>query len=156
MRGRVLHAVALAAILVFVGYACILIIGVPHSDPLPAARIRAKMARQIQVKEVAKIMILLDEPLGQMLVLERGRDDRDIEILLGSIKRLRVPERENRVNETDRIGVSKLKPHSGGMIITGRFDPARAPVVSRTLLSEDLGTVVYDIFRRRGIEPRSR
>ena len=90
-----------------------------------------------------------------MLTLKPRRDDREILQLLGSIKHLRVSGRENNVDETDRIGI-KVKRGGGGVTITGRFDPARAPVVSGVFCSDNLGLIVYDIFRRKGIEPRHR
>lgn len=156
MRSNTVYVLVAVVMLALMIYAVHSSMKVPSN--LPYAQSTLRIARQLAACDVGEVVIILDgrpseRRSGRMLKLERGRDDRDIALLLDGIKRSRVAKREVNTNNGDMIMVKKTD-HSGGLTIQGCFDPDVAPVISDTLESDDLGKIVYGIFRRRGIEPR--
>lgn len=49
------------------------------------------------------------------------------------------------------------KPIDGfpGFRIDGNFDPDDAPIITRSMRSDDLGQIVYDILKSKGIDLKS-
>ncbi len=83
--------------------------------------------------------------------LRLPKDIAYINALMRSLKNLKAVrggwDDETMTDEIDLCGVENVS-------LQGRFDPARAPVVSSFLRSDDLGKIVYAIFRAKGVEPR--
>ncbi len=108
-----------------------------------------------RMKKVDVVFIDLDLPNhGPSLMLEPPEDNAHIDALMRSLRRVTVmsttygwPDRD----VVDEIRVVSEARGGGNISIEGRFDPGRAPVVSSILRSDDLGKVVYSIFKAKGM-----
>jgi len=151
-RGRKTGIIAVCLALGgIVSYVVLVSMNVP-GNRAGAERLVQAISR-IQLRDVDRTVVMLDEPGGRTLTLTRERDEAEIARLLHCVKRVRVASREINVNESDRLVVIG-RGRSSGVTILGRFDPDRAPVISDTLQSDALAASVYGVFRRHGFEPR--
>ena len=114
-------------------------------------KITVRIVQSISPADVKTIFIELDG-IGD-IYLTSPKDD-DIRRILSSLKRVTVADRECRLMDTDMLTVQLKK--TGGVNIYGRFDPDRAPIISKSMRSDDLAGILYDVFKRRGIEPKRR
>ncbi len=108
-----------------------------------------------RMKRVDAVFISLDvAQRGPSVMLEPPEDNAHIDALMRSLRRVTVmsttygwPDRD----AVDEIRVVSEARGGGNISIEGRFDPGRAPVVSSILRSDDLGKVVYSIFKAKGV-----
>jgi hypothetical protein len=121
-----------------------------HHSEIPAARNATRFVHSISSMDVKKIVIILDGPDG--VILTAGKDTNDIRRLIDSLKRVTVLNNECRAETTDQIAV--LTNSGGSVRICGHFAPEDAPVISPSMRSNDLGAIIYDIFKRKGVRPR--
>lgn len=117
-----------------------------------ARRVRPSVerARSISPADVKQVFLSLSD--RGFVILESPRDSYDIKRLMGAIHRITVTDIERPVYTNDQIAVDCWK--SGGVNLYGNFDPDNASVISPAMRSNDLAKIIYDIYRRRGIDPR--
>jgi hypothetical protein len=118
------------------------------------ARLVVKLARSLPTSDVKKIYLSLEPNRRNDIILKSPDDACDIRRLMGAIHRITVTDRECPVYTQDMIVIYCWK--SGGVVLYGNFDPDNAPVISPAMRSNDLAKIIYDIYRRRGIEPRGK
>ncbi len=113
--------------------------------------LQAQLNSVMRTTKVEYIVVILDSPKGAFLDLRPPKDSVHINAILRSLRHMQMVRGDLDETTADEIIVEG----SGGRVcLDGRFDPARAPVVSSFLRSDNLGKVVYDIFRHKGITPR--
>lgn len=149
---RVLAYAIIAAALGFLGWAYYTF-ALPHWSDIPNVRRKVDRIKRVSRSDIDAMQILLDRK--QLLTLKSPEDKGYIDQLVGSLKRMTVADTEFNSTDEDLIIVHvKGKPYGIDIRVEGHFDPDRAPVVSKALRSDDLGKLVYDVFRRKGIVPR--
>jgi len=158
MKGRwLLYATVLLAGLVVLGVLgqVYLRCAVPYWSRTPDIRRKAALLRATPPQRVDAIEIVLG--VNQRLTLTRPADDRHIDVILQSLKRMTVVDSRSSVDNGDDLilVMVKARPRSRVITIEGHLCPGD-PRVSAFLRSDDLGAIVYDIFRRKGTEPRAR
>lgn len=146
------YAILLVAGIVLVGiiYAHRGILSCGHDD-YSGSLAAVEGIRGTDPGDVTLVRIVLD---GEHDVeLSPHKDSADIRRLMKSLRSIRVKHGCDHVIY-DTICILWRKPVGTRSVIRGRFDPDSAPRISSSMESDDLGAVVYDIFKRRGIEPR--
>lgn len=122
----------------------------------PQIRKQVELVKGLSNEDVYEIDICLCS-YSRSLYLKRPRDNRDIDQLLDSLKRLSVTNTPCFTFGGDQMRVIyEDQSHYLGVQIRGDFNPKRAPYVSDALRSDDLGKVTHDVFRRKGMVPRER
>ncbi len=104
-----------------------------------------------RMKRVDTILLVLDSYKDPYVELTAPKDSAYINALMHSLKHMRLV----RGKLDDRTTTDEVVVSGDGLVhLRVRFDPARAPVVSSFLRSDDLGRVVYGIFRAKRIKMR--
>ncbi len=124
----------------------------PHTTELQTLRDDVSRIKRASSRNVGTITILLGG--GQGLTLRRPKDGQSIDLMFNSLQRITVSDRGSDSQNGDIIVVGVNPPDAHEIRIHGHFDPDNAPVVSDRLRSDDLGKVVYAVFRSKGIVPR--
>ena len=152
MRGSRIFLALFLACVAMLAYVFLFTPVFRHRTEITAAKSVVEGVQSISPADVKKMFIMLDE-MGA-IYLTSPKDDDDIRRILSSLKRVTVADRECRLMDTDMLTV-KLKK-TGGVNFWGRFDPDRAPIISKSMRSDDLSAIVHDIFRRKGVQPKRR
>ncbi|MBI2843712.1 MAG: hypothetical protein HYX78_09960 [Armatimonadetes bacterium] len=104
--------------------------------------------------EVKKIYITAGYRNGELpfiyqIELDGKKDKEDIDRLFESIKAIHISRRKVRIPAgRDRIVI--YWKSGGGLELWGCFDPARAPVISPGMRSDDFSQIVHEIAKRKG------
>ncbi|MCE5324587.1 hypothetical protein LLG46_14920 [bacterium] len=154
MKNRLIIVAMLVVITVAV-YLCVrasLRTGTKWDDPA-SAKLKIKAINRISATEIKKITIIRS---GKVVELHPESDMRYIAALLDSMKRIRVEDIERISNYKDRIVITILDKNKKEklFILIGCFDPKCVPVISKSMRSNDLGKIVYDIYKRKDIKSR--
>lgn len=108
-----------------------------------------RRARALSLDDVDKVVIMIEGDGTAVLYPEK--DAEDIRAILNSVKGMRVAKSEVSVNNIDLLRVYSSR--KGGFNLYGRFDPARAPIVSPAMRSDNLSSVLTDIARQKALKP---
>jgi hypothetical protein len=111
------------------------------------AHLVVQLAQRLQFDDIQQVAICLDN-YSTIVVLRPPADKADIQRLLNAVKCIRV---DNDLARTEGRDVLIVDAHGdGGVNVYGVFDPARAPIISPSMRSNDLSRIVQDIVRRKG------
>ena len=113
-----------------------------------------RMVQSISPANVNSVEIDMDGYDGNALFLQPQADGADIRRLMSSLKGITIATQRRALGSTDRIAIRLIDPPSE-VCLWGRFDPAKAPVISGSLRSGNLSAIIYDIFKRKGVQPRA-
>lgn len=120
-----------------------------HRTEIGYMKTLADRIRQCKPDNVKRI-IISDDIIG-IVELDHKRDYQDIERLMSSLKQVTVENRECSVNRTGTLIVYLAEPVKGyaSFRIDGDFNPDHSPIITRSMRSDDLGTVVRTILLKK-------
>ncbi|MBI2843455.1 MAG: hypothetical protein HYX78_08655 [Armatimonadetes bacterium] len=105
--------------------------------------------RELRPRDIKEVVIIVNH-YDTILPIRPDTDGADIEAILRAVKGIQVADKLARVDPSrDKIEIityDKYKTFG----INGCFDPARAPIISPAMRSDDLSRIVQDIVKRKG------
>lgn len=125
---------------------------VPHWSETPDIRRKVERIKRTPRSDVIAMQVSSSNTWH--FTLQRPEDDQYIDQLLSSLRQMTVVHAKGGAGYGDLIVVIvKGHPYNQAIRIEGRFAPDD-PFVSNSLRSADLGKVVHDILKHKGIKPK--
>jgi hypothetical protein len=125
----------------------------PHWSPSPYMQKTVERLRLTPRNDVLAINVSFSNEWE--FTLRRPKDDRDINKLLNSLRQMKVVYTKSGIERGGGLIIITVKgsPYNDEIRIEGKFQPGEY-FISESLRSDDLGKIVYDIAKRKGIKPR--